>query len=313
MGAPVYYFTFGRKRGAPRRVSRAVVYQHRPRQNILEQVALARTPDERLLGIIGPVDEAPALTASHLEHVIEEREYNRAHQKLDKLPPVTGPVVPFRHPFGIGLPETVVAPGVNRYIEEAPWEEGLLCRNVQMGAFPVTNREFWQVVALGGHMDFPLSCASEELAHLPVTRVTLEQAQLYCCTLSEVTGWQYDLPYVLEWEMAAGRFSGRRFPWGHNLDERKVACSIKGRMASPVPVLLFEAGQTSAGLMHMSGNVWEMAIAGEVGREVEAVLKGGSFRTNTWNMLEIAAKVPWHAQLPDDNIGFRVVKVMGED
>jgi formylglycine-generating enzyme required for sulfatase activity len=92
----------------------------------------------------------------------------------------------------------------------------------------------------------------------PVTGICWFEAQAYCAWLSNQTGQHWRLPTEAEWEAAArlGGGDNGRYPWGIKFDPSKCN-SFESHIRAPTPVGIFPGGNTSAGLVDMSGNTYE--------------------------------------------------------
>lgn len=92
----------------------------------------------------------------------------------------------------------------------------------------------------------------------PVVGICWFEAQAYCAWLSGQTGQRWRLPTEAEWEGAA-RFGGpddARYPWGADFDSANCN-SFESHIRAPTPVGVFPGGNTAAGLVDISGNVYE--------------------------------------------------------
>lgn len=81
----------------------------------------------------------------------------------------------------------------------------------------------------------------------PVVQVSWNDALAYC----QWAGGR--LPSEAEWELAAIGTTGRKYPWGNQLDSTRLNASGQGT----VHVGSYETGKSPCGAYDMAGNVWE--------------------------------------------------------
>ena len=77
----------------------------------------------------------------------------------------------------------------------------------------------------------------------------------YAKYLSEITGFDWQLPNELEWEKAAGGVDGRRFPWGDHVDP-SWTCIRESHKAKGLPVSVYSTpiDVSPFGIHGMGGN-----------------------------------------------------------
>jgi formylglycine-generating enzyme required for sulfatase activity len=214
--------------------------------------------------------------------------------------------------------------------DEGPRTKVLLSRPFYLGAYPVTQREYPEL--MGRNPSHFTTCRGGGPDH-PVERVSWKDAVGFCrqlALLAEelVPGWGYRLPSEAEWEYACRAGTESAFAFGDSLSREQA--NIDGRHpyggARKGPSL----GRTSRvgsypangwGLCDMHGNVWEWCAdwyqAGYSGARLgtdpqgppggEArVLRGGA-----WNCggrrCRSACRCPSGPDFRSFAIGFRVV------
>jgi len=213
----------------------------------------------------------------------------------------------------------------------------------EIGKYPVTNAEYAAFVeASEGEIQPPSHWDKgelpPELSSHPVVNVTWQDALAYCDWLSQQTGKKYRLPSEAEWEKAASwdpqTSTKRRYPWGDEWDAAR--CNNKesgpGR-TTPVGQYSQAKGDSPHGASDMAGNVWEWTLSQwgrdrnkpsfrypydrSDGRETLEgtefrVLRGGCFYDGA-GWCSASARYPNEPLLSADYIGFRVMRVSGEE
>jgi gamma-glutamyl hercynylcysteine S-oxide synthase len=103
--------------------------------------------------------------------------------------------------------------------------------------------------------------------HLPVVWVDLQDARAYAAWAGK------RLPREEEWQIAAGGYEARVWPWGETFDPEK--CNYQTDELTPVDA--FPGGVSPFGAMDMAGNAWEWTESERHdGHTRFAILRGGS-------------------------------------
>lgn len=150
----------------------------------------------------------------------------------------------------------------------------------------------------------------------PREMVSWYQAVAFCRWLSDKLGYEVDLPYEHEWEVAARYPDGRFYPWGDEFDAGKANTSAGNRVGQTTAVGIFPQGQNQAlALDDMSGNVVEWC-KNKYNKPEDAqldnsgywrVVRGGSWY-GTQNLARAASRDFHHPSVRDYNFGFRLVR-----
>jgi len=135
----------------------------------------------------------------------------------------------------------------------------------------------------------------------PVVGVSWFEAEAYANWLSKQKGHPVRLPTEQEWERAARGVKGREYAWEGEFDRNQVNCaefwagkddlsdsdtwnkwigSESYQVASTTVVGQFSAGATPEGVCDLSGNVWEWADSWYEKKQVNRILRGGSWDSN---------------------------------
>lgn len=164
-----------------------------------------------------------------------------------------------------------------------------------------------------GHATAPWSSRIKNLTPLlnqAVLNVSYRDAQNYCL-------WRYPpdgrLPTESEWEWAARGPKNLLYPWGNDFQEVCVN-GMKGEDGVVMAVDKHRCGNTEAGIMNMSGNVWEWTSSepslypGAQGVKLPErpnlhVIRGGSYFNSHQN--ELTATIRAFLAVPNTYTGFR--------
>lgn len=121
-----------------------------------------------------------------------------------------------------------------------------------MDKYPVTNVEYARFVVITKHrppLDWKEGKIPENKLLHPVTMVSWYDAKAYC----EFDGKR--LPTEAEWEKAARGPEGNRWPWGNQMDPKRV--NTYYNVGSTTEVTQYENGVSYYGVFDMAGNVSE--------------------------------------------------------
>ena len=139
---------------------------------------------------------------------------------------------------------------------------------------------------------------------LPVTYVSLLDAEEYRFWLSEQTGKKWRLPTESEWLRAASR-NGDPYPWGNATPDHSL--SNYGRSyRGPTVVGTFCAGRSHANCWDMAGNVWEWCTDVVKNGAPRRVVKGGAYDYSA-EALEVRIKDARVVTCRSPHVGFRVL------
>jgi formylglycine-generating enzyme required for sulfatase activity len=134
----------------------------------------------------------------------------------------------------------------------------------------------------------------------PVVGVSWFEAEAYANWFSKKLGRPVRLPTEQEWERAARGVKGREYAWEGEFDRTRLNCAEfwgednnldwgkwlgteSRKMASVTQVGQFPDGATPEGIYDLSGNVWEWTDSWYEEKQVNRIVRGGSwgyFRRN---------------------------------
>ncbi len=205
-----------------------------------------------------------------------------------------------------------------------------------IGRYPVTTAQFKAFAEKTGY-DPSNNDSINGPYNLPVAYVTWVDAMKYCEWLNELIksgdqgpeqlrgllkkGYVIALPSEAEWERAARHTDGRLYPWGKKFSPDLANTSETG-IGSRSSVGTFPGGKSIAGVLDMSGNVWEWtrsewkaypyALEADLPKRMSIessttrVLRGGSFDLDA-RFARCAARHGSYPNFVFNNFGFRVV------
>jgi formylglycine-generating enzyme required for sulfatase activity len=195
-------------------------------------------------------------------------------------------------------------PKGRNYDKEA-WDDETL-RKVDLapfriGKYPVTVAQYLTFVEDGTAPDREPENWDQQQEHpnWPVVNVTWHQATAYC----QWAGGR--LPSEEEWERAARRPDGTKYPWGNDDINPSRANYDESKIGHPTPVGLYPSGASAEGACDLVGNVLEWTSSEWSKGGGTYVWRGGSFgslRRNARSSFRVF-------DLPDeqlDYLGFRV-------
>ena len=186
-----------------------------------------------------------------------------------------------------------------------------------LGKHPVTIAQWCAVIgAMPEHMK-GVDAAFTASRLQPVVRVSCDDAEAFCRTLSQRTGRGYRLPSEAEWEYACRAGTPTPFWFGETITRDEA--NFDGRTTTPVGRL---GAANGFGLFDMHGNVWEWCQdrwhANYRGAPVDGsawtsdadqrtrVLRGGSWAHGATFCRSAARNVGGETKARSRKIGFRV-------
>ena len=211
----------------------------------------------------------------------------------------------------------------------------------RIGRYPVTVEEYRRFVEDGGYGEAlywraggfgkwkELDGWREQIDHptRPVVGVSWYEASAYCSWMEWRKGFRgCRLPTEAEWERAARGTTGRKYPWGDDPPNGRLANFAVSTWEGghPTPVGAYPLGDTPEGISDMAGNVCEWCSdAYNRGyyekspkkdpkgpdRSGACVLRGGSWYALS-EYLRSACRRGNHPECRFGNFGFRVVCVL---
>ena len=160
---------------------------------------------------------------------------------------------------------------------------------------------------LGKTIEYPRAThAKHDWRHMPVTGVSLRDAETYVKWIAENGLRGARLCREAEWERAARGADGRPYPSGKNLADanRQGTYGPKSEALGPDEVGTHPASDSPFGVADMAGNAFEL-VAAEGEPESVAIVRGGSFAFDA-NAARAELREHMETDLRDITIGFRV-------
>lgn len=114
--------------------------------------------------------------------------------------------------------------------------------------------------------------APAEIADLPVTYVSMEEARAYCA-------WKgARLPHSWEWQYAAQGTDGRLYPWGNKKDQKRFPVETTGFTFLGPELVTAHApvGDSVFGVSDLVGNVWQYTDEFQDEHSRYVLVRGGS-------------------------------------
>lgn len=169
----------------------------------------------------------------------------------------------------------------------------------QIGKYLVTQKD-WKTVMGNSPSAF------KGIPSLPVESVSWDDVQVFIQKLNRLTGENYRLPWVTEWEFAAQGGSASQkyaFAGSNSLDD----CGWYWENAQKKTQAVGQKQPNELGLYDMSGNVWEWCEDPWQKNDKRRIIIGGSWQ-HVEKYCRPAENVNELARMKKNYIGFRLVK-----
>ena len=185
-----------------------------------------------------------------------------------------------------------------------------------MGKYPVTNAEYKRFCLAKGYpeprhvsarADDPWSGLFHRLSGpwLPVTHVSLLDAQGYCEWMRKETRKRWRLPTESEWLRAAAGPMNALYPWGSEEPDRSRS-NWGPYYRGPTVVGGFARGRSHVDCWDMAGNVWEWCTDTVVTGAPRRVVKGGAYDYSA-DALQLPSRDARLVTCRSAHVGFRVL------
>lgn len=122
-----------------------------------------------------------------------------------------------------------------------------------LGKYEVTVGQYRKFIAEKENRSLPKISSGD---NHPVVAVSWHDAVAYCDWLSERFELEFKLPTEAQWEKGARGRDGRRYPWGNQEANKKLA-NLSFNTLKTTPVGSYPAGASPYGLLDMVGSVFE--------------------------------------------------------
>jgi formylglycine-generating enzyme required for sulfatase activity len=219
------------------------------------------------------------------------------------------------------------------YEDQLPQHEQTIARGFWLDLTPVTNEAYARFVAAGGYQNRAYwteagwGWIQKDKITGPVDYENFTSPQQPRVGVTWVEAWAYAqwrggrLPTEAEWEWAARGPENRIYPWGNTFDASGLIYrDNSGGTTAAVGEGIRKAGASWAGVLDMSGNVWEWCSSlyqpypyrADDGREDgldgsnRRVLRGGSWYIDRV-LARAAFRYYFHPGYRLNNFGFRLV------
>lgn len=142
---------------------------------------------------------------------------------------------------------------------------------------------------------------------MPITDVTVTEAENFVAWLTARTGRRYRLPTEAEWEFAAKAGTTTAFPWGDTMMPGRAICQKCDPRFDHRPAPVATMAPNPWGLFDMNGNVWEWTAECWRPDCRQRVIRGGSWYFVP-NQSRSVARAPQDVRSWSYDVGFRVVR-----
>lgn len=170
----------------------------------------------------------------------------------------------------------------------------------------LVTQELWNMVMANRTTLVPVSSKN-----MPVSKVSKQQASLFCTILSDLLGETFCLPTEAQWEYAAlgGLYAQAHDYAGSNMPQ-EVAWTQADRLSNAQPVK--KRNPNPLGLYDMSGNLWEWCENADHAenantRSPKCILRGGAWDSPAY-YAQVKKRLVVGSTDGDHSRGFRICK-----